>query len=400
MSRFSRNTVDFLGICRRLKRLGVEIRFDKENIWTFDGKGELLITIMSSLAQEESRSISENVTWGMRESMRQGKAWVPYSVFLGYNKGPDGNWVVVPEQAAIVRRIFGMYLQGMSPYHIGRILESEGVEFSKGKTKWHATTITSILKNEKYKGDALRQKTYTSDFLTKEKVKNDGALQQYYIHEHHEAIIRPELFDRVQMEIKNRGTAGQKRGGNRLFSMRVKCGDCGGWYGPCTWAYGTPRERLVWRCNHKYAKGKKNCTPPAVSEKVLKEAFVSAVNKLFADKDRVLDAFEVIKDELFNVDGFLAEKNELENELRLVEGLLQTAGPEQKINLNRRMEVACNRKSELEKIIVEKRLKASEIEYFMKDLAEQEALTGFDEEVWYQLIDYMTVYDRQDVGDI
>ena len=150
VSRFARNTVDSLTTVRQLKERGVEVFFQKENIYTFDGKGELLITIMSSLAQEESRSISENVTWGQRKRFADGKVSMPYKSFLGYDKGPDGTPVINEGQAETVRFIFRLFLEGRTPLGICRELESRGILSPTGKTAWHSTTILSILTNEKY----------------------------------------------------------------------------------------------------------------------------------------------------------------------------------------------------------------------------------------------------------
>ena len=198
VSRFARNTVDSLTTIRKLKEHGTECYFEKENIWTFDGKGELLLTIMSSLAQEESRSISENCTWGQRKRFQDGKVTVPFGRFLGYDRGEDGNLVLNEDEAQIIRRIYGLFLQGRSPYAIAKVLTSEGIPTPGKKKTWSASTVKSILTNEKYKGDALLQKVYTEDFLTKKKIKNDGQVPQYYVENNHPAIIEPGVFDRVQ----------------------------------------------------------------------------------------------------------------------------------------------------------------------------------------------------------
>lgn len=197
VSRFARNTVDSLTTIRQLKEAGVEVYFEKENIWTFDGKGELLLTIMSSLAQEESRSISENCTWGQRKRFADGKITVPFQRFLGYDRGPDGNLVVNPEQAVIVKSIYSMFLQGMSYHGIAKKLTADVIPTPGGKEKWSISTVKSILSNEKYKGDALLQKSYTVDFLTKKTKVNEGEIPQYYVEDNHEAIIDPEVFDTV-----------------------------------------------------------------------------------------------------------------------------------------------------------------------------------------------------------
>jgi len=395
VSRFARNTIDSLTTIRKLREKGTEVYFERENIWTLDGKGELLITIMSSLAQEESRSISENVTWGMRESMRKGRSWVPYKVFLGYDKGPGGEMVINRGQAILVRRIYGMYLQGFSPYQIGVTLEAEGIEFSEGKKRWYPTTIYSILQNEKYKGDALCQKTYSKDFLTKERAKNTGELQQYYISEHHEPIVSPAVFDRVQTEIREREGAELKRGGNKVFSKRVKCRDCGGWYGPVVWAPGTGHEKLVWRCNHKYAKGKPNCAPPAVTEDEIRRAFVSAFNRLAEpSRNRIINAFLGINEALFATGLLEGEKNVLEGEIARLSSLdreLSTCDFE-------RLTAMKSRLSELSKEISERRLRHDGVARFLKDFFSRDALVStFNEGAWYSLASFVTVTDHDDI---
>ena len=210
VSRFARNTVDSLTTIRQLKENGIEVYFEKENIWTFDGKGEVLLTIMSSLAQEESRSISENCTWGQRKRFADGKVTVPFKRFLGYDRGEDGNLVINPEQAKVVKRIYGMFLKGMTPHGIAKTLTDEGVPTPAGKHQWGQTTIKSILSNEKYKGDALLQKTFCEDFLTKKMRTNQGEVPQYYVENNHEAIIDPETFEMVQRELARR-TKGKNR---------------------------------------------------------------------------------------------------------------------------------------------------------------------------------------------
>lgn len=204
VSRFARNTVDSLNAIRKLKEYGVECYFEKENIWTFDSKGELLITIMSSLAQEESRSISENTRWGMRKAFQDGKVFIPFSHFLGYDRGPNGELVVNFEQAKVVRLIYDLFLQGMTFYGIAKELTRRQIPTPYGKQIWRERTVKNILQNEKYRGDALLQKKYSKDFLDHKMRKNTGEVPQYYIVGNHEAIIEPEIFDAVQNEIKRR----------------------------------------------------------------------------------------------------------------------------------------------------------------------------------------------------
>lgn len=183
ISRFARNTVDSLTNIRKLKEKNIAVFFEKEGINTLEGSGELLITILSSQAQEESRNISENCHWGIVRRFEAGQVIVNHNKFLGYTKDKDGNLVVVPEEAELVRRIYRLFLEGNSSYRIKRILESEGIRTVTGNTVWQATVIDKMLTNEKYMGDALLQKTYTVDFLTKKKVVNKGIVPQYYIEE-------------------------------------------------------------------------------------------------------------------------------------------------------------------------------------------------------------------------
>ena len=188
LSRFARNTVDTLTTIRRLKEKNVEVFFEKENIYTFDSKGEFLITLMSSLAQEESRSISENVTWGRRKQFSDGKYSMNYSTFLGYKKGMDGLPAIDEDQAPIIRLIYLLYLEGYTIYSLKHFLDRIGIPSPQGN-KWHVSVIESILTNEKYKGDALLQKSITVDFLTKKRKLNEGEVASYYLEDAHPAIV-------------------------------------------------------------------------------------------------------------------------------------------------------------------------------------------------------------------
>lgn len=204
ISRFARNTLDCLNYVRELKELGIGIIFEKENINTLDAKGEVLLTILSSLAQDESRSISENSTWGIRRRFEKGQHKMSTRRFLGYDTDEEGKLVVNRKQAAIVKRLYFEFLSGKTVDYIKRIFEREGVVNWDGSTKWQVTTLQSMLENEKYKGDAVLQKSYTVDFLTKKRVMNQGEIQKFYIEDDHEAIIEPWIWECVQLEIERR----------------------------------------------------------------------------------------------------------------------------------------------------------------------------------------------------
>ena len=252
VSRFARNTVDSLMTVRKLKEKGVEVFFEKENIYTLDSKGELLITIMSSLAQEESRSISENVTWGQRKRMADGKVSLPYKHFLGYRKGADGLPEIVPEEAEIVRNIYRWFMEGKTPTGIARTLTEQGVPTPAGKEQWCSSTVKSILTNEKYKGSALLQKRFTVDFLTKKSKVNEGEVPQYYIEESHPAIIVPEEFELVQAELLRRQNLRRQYNGKSVFAARLVCGDCGNFFGAKVWHSNSKYRQVIWQCNHKF----------------------------------------------------------------------------------------------------------------------------------------------------
>lgn len=210
ISRFARNTVDCISTIRTLRSAGVEVLFEKENIRTFDAKSEVLLTILASLAQEESRSISENAKWGIRKRFADGIYHIPYKSVLGYCKGDDGKLCIVESEAEIVRLIYRMYLEGCSRSSIRKYLNDNGVPSPTGKPIWGQQIIYNILTNEKYVGDALMQKEYVESPITGKKKHNNGELRQYYVRDAHPAIIDRETWDRVQEEIKRRSLKSKK----------------------------------------------------------------------------------------------------------------------------------------------------------------------------------------------
>ena len=296
VSRFARNTVDSLTTIRLLKENNVECYFEKENIWTFDGKGELLLTIMSSISQEEARSISENVRWGKQKSMQDGNVSFGYRHFLGYRKGKDGRPEVVPEEAAIVRDIYRMFLDGMTIRNIAKELTERGIKTPGGKDVWSVSTIRSILSNEKYKGDALLQKTYTLDYLTKTVKKNKGEVKQYYVTNSHEAIIDEDVFNLVQVELQRRSSMRRGLRNNSPFCTKLVCGDCGSFYGHKIFHAKEKHSKDVWYCNRRY-QGSNNCSTPILAEGDLIRYCLQALSEILADKDRYISACKAQMDE-------------------------------------------------------------------------------------------------------
>lgn len=282
ISRFARNTVDCLRIIRELKDRQIRILFEKENIDTMDNTGELLITILSSQAQEESRNLSENTRWGIIRKFEQGIVQVNHKKFLGYTKNADEKLIIVPEEATIVKRIFDLYLQGLGTYKIARALESEGIRTTTGKEKWHHETIYKMLQCEKYMGDAILQKTYTIDFLTKKKVMNNGYVKKYYVRNSHEAIITKEQFYLVQEEMKRRSCASERSTRKRYSSAYplsglIICGKCSGTYNRVTWQNKSGKS-FVWRCRERLKAGTVQCKQSAT---IRESVMMKLLSKLF-----------------------------------------------------------------------------------------------------------------------
>ena len=405
ISRFARNTVDTLTTVRKLKEKGIEVFFEKENIRTLDGKGELLITIMSSLAQEESRSISENVTWGQRKRFADGKVALPYGRFLGYKKGADDLPEIVPEEAAVVRLIYRLFLYGKTPSAIAGYLTDEGIPTPAGKKKWGSKTVESILTNEKYKGDALLQKRFTVDFLTKKQKMNEGEVPQYYVANSHPAIIEPEVFDLVQYEIGRRKKDGKWTSCTYPFSGKIICGGCGGIYGSKVWHSNTPNRTLVWQCNEKH-RGK-HCSTPHLTDHNIENAFLIAFNRILGSRAEIMEAYREITEALTDTTDLDTEREQLQNESEVVMGLIrkviednakkamdQAEYGKKYDGYCERFETARKRLAEIEELRLARNAKRTKIAMFLKELAGRgELVTEYDEELWYATVDSVMVYE-------
>lgn len=329
ISRFARNTLDCLQYIRQLKDKNIPVYFEKESINTLDAKGEVLLTIMASLAQQESQSMSENIKLGLQYRYQQGKVQINHNRFLGYTKDENGNLVIDPEQAEIVKRIYREYLEGSSMDKIAAGLMADGILTGAGKEKWHTSTINKILRNEKYMGDALLQKTYTTDFLTKKRIKNNGTVPQYYVEGDHEAIIPKDLFMQVQAELVRRrvvhvSPTGKKRSFscNHCFAQMVFCGDCGELYRRVHWNnHGC--KSIVWRCISRLEPGSAdtNCTNRTVNELLLQEVTVTAINQILTERGTFLKQLQaniakaVVSADTLSPDGIQARLEELQKEL-------------------------------------------------------------------------------------
>lgn len=399
VSRFARNTVDSLTTVRQLKEVGVEIYFEKENIWTLDSKGELLITIMSSLAQEESRSISENVTWGLRKQFAEGKVHFPYTNVLGFKAGEDGAIVVDQDEAKTVRYIFQQALIGKSPYHIAKDLTEQVIPSPSGKSHWNATTIKRMLRNEKYKGDALLQKTYTTDFLTKKKNINRGELPQYYVENNHEAIVDRETFDAVQQVLENKG----RKSSTTIFSSKLVCGDCGHFFGSKVWHSTSKYRRVIYQCNKKY-KGISKCSTPHVTEEEVIQWFISAVNQVLDNRIEVIDNLYVLLS-IGNLEVIDEQIKVLETEAEVVSQLVANLVSENAIirqdqdkylkkynQLTSKYEGIVQDIESLELQRMQKSKRNKELQDFIGTLEKLgKVLTDFDELLWESLVESVMI---------
>lgn len=399
VSRFARNTVDSLTTVRQLKEVGVEIYFEKENIWTLDSKGELLITIMSSLAQEESRSISENVTWGLRKQFAEGKVHFPYTNVLGFKAGEDGAIVVDQDEAKTVRYIFQQALIGKSPYHIAKDLTEQVIPSPSGKSHWNATTIKRMLRNEKYKGDALLQKTYTTDFLTKKKNINRGELPQYYVENNHEAIVDRETFDAVQQVLENKG----RKSSTTIFSSKLVCGDCGHFFGSKVWHSTSKYRRVIYQCNEKY-KGISKCSTPHVTEEEVIQWFISAVNQVLDNRIEVIDNLYVLLS-IGNLEVIDEQIKVLETEAEVVSQLVANLVSENAIirqdqdkylkkynQLTSKYEGIVQDIESLELQRMQKSKRNKELQDFIGTLEKLgKVLTDFDELLWESLVESVMI---------
>lgn len=226
--------------------------------------------------------------------------------------------VINKEEAKIVQMIFKLFLEGKSFYTIAMELTKKGIKTPAKKDVWHSKCVEAILKNEKYKGDALLQKLYTSDFLTKKHKINHGEIPQYYVTDNHEPIVSKDLFEIVQKEIEKRTKSGQRYSGVGIFGSKIICGECGGFYGAKVWHSTDKYRRVVYRCNHKYSDGK-ICTTPHFTEEEIKEFVIKGINKVLKCKKEVIENVEYALNKVLDINKLNKEKEQLEKELNLQE---------------------------------------------------------------------------------
>lgn len=329
---------------------------------------------------------------------------MPYKRFLGYEKGEDGTPQIVESEAEIVRLIYRLFVEGKTPSAIAKHLVESAIPSPGGKKNWQVGTVDSILKNEKYKGDALLQKRFTVDFLTKTIKDNEGEVPQYYVQNSHPAIIDPDEFDAVQVELGRRKQLGRPAACHSPLSTRLVCGECGGFYGSKVWSSNTKYRKVIWRCNNKY-KGEAKCNTPHVTEDEIKSKFLEVFNSLMEYREELIANCRLAQETLCDCSGIDAELDELHREIEVVSELSRKAIYENAhIAINQedwyernnsyleRHKKATERAAELQSLKRERQSKNHTLESFIRNLEENtEAMDTFDERIWMLMVDRVTV---------
>lgn len=328
ISRFARNTVDTLNYVRMLKDKNIAIFFEKENINTLDMNGELLLTIMSSLAQQEVESLSQNVKIGLQMKMKRGEM-VGFNGCFGYDYDPETKTISVNEdEAQTVRMIYDMYLQGYGTTTIAKRLIELGIKNKKGEVSWHTHGVMGIIKNEKYKGDILLGKTFTTDPISKRRLANFGEENQYYIRDHHEPIVSREIWDEAEKIRKKRAknkvveTTGNRERYTRqyAFSSMCECAYCGHKLTRRTRHSSSIYEKPVWQCMNATKNGIANCPNcKAIDETILEGAFLDAFKLLAGNFDDVLEVVLSYVEESANNDDNIRRKQQIDKDISALE---------------------------------------------------------------------------------
>ena len=327
-----------------------------------------------------------------------------YKQFLGYRKGADGFPEVVPEEAAIVRRIYTRFIAGLTPGAIAKELTADGIPTASRKQRWQTSTVESILQNEKYKGAALLQKCFTVDFLTKKQKVNEGEVPQYYVEHSHEPIITPEEFDKVQTELARRKQISRQYSGKSIFSSRIVCGDCGSYFGSKVWNSTSKYRRVIWQCNGKF-KGEHKCETPHLDEETIKARFVAALNAIIESKDNILEDCRLMQATLTDCTGIDTEIESLLEEIDVVTELTKRCIAENSQTAQNQEEYAARyngfveryekAKAQLEQLRATKTVREAQAEAigaFMFEVQELDTITDFDEKLWLTIIDTVTVH--------
>ena len=409
ISRFARNTLDSISYVRQLRHQGCEIYFEKENLWTFDSKSEMVLSMLAAIAQEESRSISENVKMGKRWAMKEGKVTIPCKAFIGF-KNVDGKIEIDDEEAKIVRRIYSMFLKdGMTSKSIADTLKAEGVLTpSKKGTNWTVNNIQSILTNEKYKGDAILQKVYCEDYLEHKIVKNDGVLPKYYVENSHPGIIEKEEWTLVQEELKRRANRKYAYQNANPYLAKLICDDCGHFFGVKVFHSTDKYKKKVLVCNGKYKCG---CHSPKLDPEDVNKRFVEAYNQVMNNKQTLIEdtrAIIQLLTDTSDLDNKIQALNtEMEDTELLVENLIHDnskrsqSQEDYEKHYNELVEKFEKAKEKAERLTEEKANKINKkdvLEAFIKTIeAKKNIIDEFSVDLWNLMIQEAIVHQDKTI---
>ena len=418
ISRFGRNTFDTLKYVRLLKEKGITIYFEEEHINTLELSGEIMLTVMSAMAQQESENISSHVKLGLQMKLKRGEL-IGYNGCLGYVYDKESKQISVNyEEAEIVRDIFERYCQGVGCTIIAKELTSMKYSTPTGKKKWHESTIRGILKNEKYKGDVLQGKTYTTDPISHRRVVNMGEENMYYMQEHHEPIISERMFNQVQEILQKRGGvrgSGRRKGNfsrKYPFSSRLYCGFCGSLLTRRNWNSGTHNAKRVWQCTNLVKKGKDLCPKSkGIPEEILEECFLEAYKLLVNNNSEIIEAFisnmettlnEIGKDGILEkIDKEIEKLNYKMNNLvdmKLEETITNDQFEAKRIKIAKSIEKKQKQRAEIEEEIQNEEAINLRLERFKEIFANRTILEEFDREVFECLIEKIIIGEEKEDG--
>ena len=326
IQRFSRNTLDCINYTRILRGLGIGVFFERENLDSLPPESEFMITMYGAMAQSESESISSNIRRGKQMHAEVGTLKIPCNRLYAYEKDEEGKIHAIPEQAEVVREIYERYMSGASFRSLKDWLEANKIKTALGTEEWSISAIKGILMNEKYCGDVLIQKTFCADVISKKIIKNTGQLKQFYMPDHHEAIVSREQYNAVKAEMARRSalrspsksavTGRSCYTSKYALSDRLVCGECGTLYRRCTWT-SLGRKYPVWRCTSRLNYGTKYChESPTVKEEPLQAAILAAINSAMSNKPALLDRIKnAVSLELLPVQGQTMSLADIESRL-------------------------------------------------------------------------------------
>lgn len=405
ISRFARNTTDCLEMVRKLTDLGISIFFEKENINTGSMESELMLSILSSLAESESVSISENEKWSIRKRFQDGTFIISYPPF-GY-ENVDGEMIIVPEQAEIVKEIFAACLAGKGTHAIAKELNARGLK-TKKNGNWGAGAVNAILTNEKYTGDVIFQKTYSDSSFNRH--INYGERDRFLCKGHHEPIISHEDFEKVRSVLdqraieKGNGTDTYRYQNRYCFSGIIKCGECGGTF-KRRQHYKPSGDYVAWTCGT-HLENKKKCSMLYIEDEAIKNAFLTMINKLVYGHQAVLKPLLRSlrgmndKDRLLRVQDLemrMEENTDKKQTLTslMAAGILEPAVFNRENNAliteeqNLRME-----KEQLMTSVGGDKVRVQELQKLMAFTSKGEMLTDFDEAVFQSFVESIFVESR------